>query len=124
MRTCPRCGKSYEEDQAFCSRDGSMLTTSSGSAPHRHDAHLEPGTVVGQYNVRSVLGKGAMGVVYEAEHAKLRRRVALKVLRSEYAADPLLVRRFFTRRARRTRLDTRTSSRCSTSSTAATCART
>lgn len=55
---------------------------------------LEPGAVVGGYTVRSVLGRGGMGVVYLAEHEGLKRRVALKVLAPQLATDPRFRERF------------------------------
>ena len=53
-----------------------------------------PTTVAGRYEVVRVLGRGGMGVVYEAIHAWTRRRVALKVLRAEFAGDDAALQRF------------------------------
>ncbi len=46
------------------------------------------------YRIVRKLGSGAMGTVYEAEHLKLARRVAIKVVRPEHARDPALEARF------------------------------
>ncbi|HEX8795276.1 MAG TPA: serine/threonine-protein kinase [Polyangiaceae bacterium] len=46
--------------------------------------------VAGNYEIRSVLGSGGMGEVYEAHDRVLNRRVALKVVRPHIAADYLL----------------------------------
>lgn len=55
----------------------------------------EPGeTIAGKYLLLRLLGRGGVGVVYEAEHLKLRQRVAIKVLAAEMIAHPVMVERF------------------------------
>ncbi len=53
------------------------------------------GHTLGSYKLLSILGKGGMGCVFKAEHVKLGREVALKVLRSDYAKRKDAVARFF-----------------------------
>lgn len=48
-------------------------------------APLSETFVIGQYQIVGELGVGGMATVYEAEHLGLRKRVALKVLRSDFA---------------------------------------
>ena len=54
---------------------------------------LAAGTRIGPYEIRASLGAGGMGEVYEAEDARLRRRVALKILPPHLASDDAARRR-------------------------------
>ena len=64
---------------------------------HREDPPTLSGaapTEVGEYRVIRELGRGGMGVVYEAEHLAMRRRVALKVLHARPSHKPHDLERF------------------------------
>jgi serine/threonine-protein kinase len=54
------------------------------------------GQTVGNYLVTQKLGEGGMGSVYLAEHPSIGKKVALKVLHAEFAANPEVADRFFT----------------------------
>src|ERR1700675_1610760 len=55
---------------------------------------LPPGTILGQYEIRSPLGAGGMGEVYRAHDTRLDREVAIKVLPESLTANPDRLRRF------------------------------
>src|SRR5208282_619741 len=50
----------------------------------------------GDYTLLREIGRGGMGIVYEAEHESLKNRVALKVMHPRFRADRAYVRRFQT----------------------------
>src|SRR5213593_209956 len=55
---------------------------------------LAAGTKLGRYEIRSKIGEGGMGEVYLAEDTQLHRKVALKILPAEVAANQDRMRRF------------------------------
>src|SRR5262245_57292356 len=54
------------------------------------------GRTIGNYVVKTKIGEGGMGAVYAAEHPRIGRRVAIKVLHPELGKSPEIVARFFT----------------------------
>ncbi len=70
-----------------------MSTTSEAGAPDEIDPRL--GTLIdGRYRLLRRLGAGGFGVVYEAEHEVIKRRVAVKMLHASFAAEPEVLARF------------------------------
>lgn len=56
---------------------------------------IEQQTFNNRYKLDRKLGEGGMATVYSGTDTVLRRRVAIKVLRSQYASDDEFVRRFY-----------------------------
>jgi serine/threonine protein kinase/WD40 repeat protein len=64
-----------------------------GREPVAADGRLER---LGDFTLLRELGRGGMGIVYEAEHESLKNRVALKVMHPRFRSDRAYVRRFET----------------------------
>lgn len=59
------------------------LLDSGARSSRRGAVILESGAMLGKYCIKSVIGAGAMGIVYLAEDPNLHRSVAIKVLRNQ-----------------------------------------
>jgi len=58
-------------------------------------SEFQPGDIIdGRYRIHRKLADGGMGSVFLAEHMLIKRRVAIKLLHAELAADRSMVRRF------------------------------
>ncbi len=79
-RRCPTCEGEFPGEYVVCPRDATPL----GDGPRGTDPML--GVVLGgTYRVTRALGAGAMGKLYEAEHVRLARPFAIKVLHEAFA---------------------------------------
>jgi eukaryotic-like serine/threonine-protein kinase len=64
--------------------------------PKKHlTAEERIGTMVGTYRLTRKIGEGGMGVVYEAIHPIIERKIAIKLIQPEQADNLGAVRRFF-----------------------------
>ena len=88
MKTCPVCSTSYADDVKFCPNDGQTLRAAAPAA------NLVGQVVADRYHVIQKLGEGGMGQVYLAEHVKMGRRSAIKVMNPAMVHDPDAVARF------------------------------
>jgi serine/threonine-protein kinase len=88
QKVCPTCGTEYPLSERFCPRDGSALR----SAVVSED--LLGSIVADRYHILKKLGEGGMGTVYLAEHVKMGRKSALKVMNPGMNTDPDAIARF------------------------------
>src|SRR5262245_23349917 len=79
---CPQCQNTYQEPQRFCLADGELLSL-------RDPYNLVGRTIVEKYQVKALIGIGGMGVVHNAHHLALDRRVAVQILQPNIALKNL-----------------------------------
>jgi len=82
---CDACEESNPPESKFCGKCGTLLT-----APLP-----KPGDIIAdRYRVVAPIGRGAMGVVYRAEHVQISKVMAIKLLHRELQQNPENVARF------------------------------
>jgi serine/threonine protein kinase len=118
---CQRCGAQNDLSSNYCANCGTEVVTSLPPTERQHPAqrpgksvppaarisvapppsrerhHADPliGRVVAErYRVLELIGRGGMGVVYRAEHARIGKILALKLLTGELTRDAGQVARF------------------------------
>jgi eukaryotic-like serine/threonine-protein kinase len=96
---CPYCGRHHDVHEQMCPWTGKPLRTAPvPPAKPELDMALFPlvgETLGGKYLVRSALGKGGMGTVYEGVNIQIGRVVALKVLHAKQLKKKEAVKRFY-----------------------------
>ncbi len=95
MLYCPKC-QQLEATTPQKHDDGTvtyLCKKCGGVIPLRRD--LRPGEVVAGFQIEEELGRGAMGIVYQAKQTNLDREVAIKILSDDSASDEVYVERFF-----------------------------
>ena len=72
-----------------------IAATGGSAAAEAMPSPLSAGSVFGNYRIEREIGRGGMGIVYEAVHVLLEKRVALKVLPVRTLAGTEHLERFF-----------------------------
>jgi serine/threonine protein kinase len=109
---CPFCGALtlvLSGSQQTCSRCDKILSISAGEVidPSPELGFLEENQAestppkpqsfamkIGPYRLKKAIGKGGMGLVYEAEDTRLKRRVAVKILEHREGVTDQIIERF------------------------------
>ncbi|MFB0565281.1 MAG: protein kinase [Candidatus Aminicenantaceae bacterium] len=96
---CPKCQSDNPDNLKFCGECGTQLipeeeipVTETLETPKEE---LTTGfTFAGRYQIIEELGKGGMGSVYKAHDTEINEKVAIKLIKSEVAADKKTIERF------------------------------
>ncbi len=94
--TCPGCGRAADPAAGplnFCPDCGAALAAGPGFDAGGSGTFL--GKVIAErYRLLALLGEGGMGAVYKAEHVRMGKALAVKVLRGAFAREPGAAERF------------------------------
>src|SRR5512138_3014496 len=91
--TCPSCGHDADPDVGplnFCPECGTDLRAADRSA----SAALLDQVIADRYRLLALIGEGGMGAVYKAEHIRMGKALAVKILRPDFAREEGAVDRF------------------------------
>ncbi len=92
---CPHCGLPHEAETTRCPLTGGAVDRVSAlPEPPERAGSLVGSVIDGKYEILELLGQGSMGKVYRANNPRLRRQVAVKVLRRALADSPMIRMRF------------------------------
>ena len=92
---CPSCGylaDAVAEALNFCPKCGADLRPGAGTT--RRIGGFLGQVIADRYRLLALLGEGGMGAVYKAEHIRMGKALALKILRGDFAREPGAVERF------------------------------
>ncbi len=87
MKACSVCGAEWSDETRFCPNDGTTLRAAEGP-------DLIGTVIADRYHIHTKLGEGGMGTVYLAEHVKMGRKSAIKVMAQSMTNDPDAIARF------------------------------
>ncbi len=94
---CARCGRRADPSRGtanFCTACGASLQADAAVPRRRAGRRGTEGVVADRYRLVELLGEGGMGRVYKAEHIRMGKTLALKLLREDFAREPAAAERF------------------------------
>jgi eukaryotic-like serine/threonine-protein kinase len=96
MKTCTDCHRLFQDDDGFCPIDGQRLVPMAECAvpSDPKDARMGGTFCEGRYQIWRKVADGGMGRVYQALDKHTNECVALKILHSDVATDPVSLERF------------------------------
>jgi serine/threonine-protein kinase len=96
LKACTVCHRLYPDEGTACPSDGEALrATGEATLPSDpEDARIGKTLCHGRYQVWRKVADGGMGRVYQALDTQSDRSVALKILHTEVAQDPVSLERF------------------------------
>jgi serine/threonine-protein kinase len=87
-KVCPQCAAEYDTASRFCPNDGTPLRPKGTTDP------FVGRILADRYHMLKRLGEGGMGKVYLAEHVKMNRQCAVKVMNGALVNDAESAQRF------------------------------
>jgi serine/threonine protein kinase/Tfp pilus assembly protein PilF len=97
---CPKCDSDNTADSKFCKECGTQLLPSKDvpevtrTLETPREELTRGTTFANRYEIIEELGRGGMGRVYRVDDTKVKEEVALKLIKSDVAADKKTIERF------------------------------
>jgi eukaryotic-like serine/threonine-protein kinase len=98
-KVCPQCNREFDDKTRFCQDDGTVLR------PRTQSDNLIGQIIDGRFHILRLIGQGGMGHVYLAEHVRMGRRCAIKMMNRSMSHDVDAVARFSREAANASRIN-------------------